>query len=205
MIRTDDLIIVFTRNPELGKVKTRLASSIGPASALNIYNYLLKHTANIVSQIECDKNIYYSEKILEKDLWADVSIHKRIQKGIGLGERMRLAFQDALDQNYKKVLIVGSDLLDLRAEHLEEAFHALETNDVVLGPAKDGGYYLLGLKQMIPALFKNKNWGSSSVLKDTLSDLNEFTTCQLEPLNDIDTFEDMRDIPELIKLIEINE
>src|SRR5690606_37115102 len=92
------------------------------------------------------------------------------QKGNDLGERMLNAFSQNL-RNYDKVIIIGSDIYELKTEHIEQAFHKLNNHDVVIGPAKDGGYYLLGLKSLKPEIFKNKNWGTSSVLKNTIQDL----------------------------------
>ena len=103
--------------------------------------------------------------------------------------------------NYQKIIIVGSDLYDLKTEHINQAFQDLETNDVVLGPAEDGGYYLLGMKQFHPKLFRNKNWGTDSVLKDTLKDLKEESVFLLETLNDIDFFEDLEKHNDLKLLI----
>lgn len=196
-----NLIIVFTRNPELGKVKTRLAKTVGASSALDIYTFLLEHTEKIIRNIASDKVVYYSEKIREGDLWDDNIYIKHLQEGDDLGERMHNAFQNAFNKNYEKVVIVGSDLYDLKESHLLEAFQKLNTRDVVIGPAKDGGYYLLGMKTLNTEVFKNKNWGEASVLKDTLKDFRKCKMHQLEELNDIDTYEDMKNNDILKKLI----
>ena len=84
-------------------------------------------------------------------------------------------------------------MLDLSQEDLENAFKSLEKNDFVVGPAEDGGYYLLGMKKFMPALFKNKTWGTETVLKDTLADLENETTALLETRNDVDYYEDIKD------------
>ena len=196
-----NLIIVFTRNPELGKVKTRLAKTVGASSALDIYTFLLEHTEKIIRNITSDKVVYYSEKIREGDLWDDNIYIKQLQVGDDLGERMHNAFQNAFNKNYEKVVIVGSDLYDLKESHLLEAFQKLNTRDVVIGPAKDGGYYLLGMKTLNTEVFKNKHWGEASVLKETLKDFQKCKMHQLEELNDIDTYEDMKNNAILKKLI----
>jgi rSAM/selenodomain-associated transferase 1 len=190
-------IIVFTRNPELGKVKTRLAKTLGDQSALEIYKHLLKHTEETIRELNYDKAIYYSENIHQNDIWNDTIYSKHLQKGTDLGERMFNAFQDAFNSQFEKVIIIGSDLLDLKPHHIHQAFEELETNDFVIGPAKDGGYYLLGMKQINPNIFKNKAWGTSSVLKNTLNDIEHFNVKLLEELNDIDTFEDMQHYQQL--------
>lgn len=190
---SDNLIIVFTRNPELGKVKTRLAKSIGNEAALNIYKFLLDHTEKTIRGIKCDKAVYYSEKVRYEDIWENSMYHKFVQQGIDLGTRMHNAFQSAFSNAYKKVIIIGSDLPDLSMNHINSAIKKLDEYDVVLGPAQDGGYYLLGLNTMHTSIFKNKSWGTSTVFKDTLDDLKNESVFLLEELNDTDTLEDIED------------
>lgn len=199
-----NLIIVFTRNPELGKVKTRLAKTIGNQSALNIYNYLLNHTEQTIRNTTCDKAIFYSVKIRENDIWSSNIYNKLQQKGKDLGSRMSNAFKYAFENNYEKVIIIGSDLFDLKPEHISTALNMLDKNDVVIGPAQDGGYYLLGMKKIHSNVFENKNWGTETVLKDTLKDLKHLDVFHLKELNDIDTFEDIRDNQTLKELIAKN-
>ncbi|MFT4781262.1 MAG: rSAM/selenodomain-associated transferase 1 [Psychroserpens sp.] len=184
-------LIIFTRNPELGKCKTRLAKTLGDQSALDIYKYLLQHTANISKEVKADRYVFYSENINNDDIWSVAHFSKKLQKGNDLGERMHNAFDELLNLDYKKVIIVGSDLLDLDEQIIEEAIQKLDDNDVVLGPAEDGGYYLLGMKQLHPAIFKNKAWGTETVREDTMTDLKNKAVSLLNPLNDIDTFDDM--------------
>lgn len=188
-----NLIIVFTRNPELGKCKTRLAKTIGDENALNVYKILLEHTATVIEQLNCDKAVYYSVKVRTNDLWDDHTYLKYQQNGNDLGERMRKAFDNSFEQGYNKVIIVGSDLYDLQPQHIQEAFEALDDNDVVLGPAEDGGYYLLGMTTLHPQLFKNKAWGTKTVRTDTLNDLTSKSVAQLDMLNDIDVYDDVKD------------
>ena len=197
----NNLIIVFVRSPELGKVKTRLARSIGDQSALNIYKILLKHTAAVLRDLSFDKVVYFSEKIDNNDLWENSLFEKKLQKGADLGERMHHAFDTAFNKGYKKVLIIGSDLFELTSTLIISALEALETYDISIGPSLDGGYYLLGMKELHPAVFKNKKWGTHSVLENTLQDLKQQNVKLLEALNDIDTFEDLQQQPELLNKI----
>ena len=197
-----NIVIVFVRNPELGKVKTRLAKTIGNENALKIYTILLKHTESVLQKVSCDKVVYYSEEIQSNDLWDATRYQKKLQQGANLGARMQNAFETAFKNSYEKVVIVGSDLFDLKPSHIEDAFSALENNEVVLGPSLDGGYYLLGMKKMHPTVFKNKEWGTDSVLESTLKNLNQQNVKLLEALNDIDTFEDLEAQAELLKKIE---
>ena len=196
-----NLVIVFVRNPQLGKVKTRLAKTIGDENALKIYTILLKHTESVLHKISSDKVVYYSEETQVNDLWDATRYQKKLQKGTDLGARMQNAFETAFKNSYEKVVIVGSDLFDLKPTHIEDAFTALEKNEVVLGPSLDGGYYLLGMKKMHPNIFKNKEWGTDMVLKTTLKDLELQNVKLLEALNDIDTFEDLKAQPELTKTL----
>ena len=197
----NNLIIVFVRTPELGKVKTRLAKAIGDQAALTIYKLLLKHTATVLHELSFDKVVYYSEKIENNDFWKASLFEKKLQKGADLGERMQHAFETAFDRGYKKVLIIGSDLFELTSTLIISALEALETYDISIGPSLDGGYYLLGMKELHPAVFKNKKWGTDSVLENTLQDLKQQNVKLLEALNDIDTFEDLQQHPELLNKI----
>ena len=196
----NNLIIVFVRTPELGKVKTRLAKAIGDQAALTIYKLLLKHTSTVLHELSFDKVVYYSEKIENNDFWKASLFEKKLQKG-DLGERMQQAFETAFDRGYKKVLIIGSDLFELTSTLIISALEALETYDISIGPSLDGGYYLLGMKELHPAVFKNKKWGTDSVLENTLQDLKQQNVKLLEALNDIDTFEDLQQHPELLNKI----
>lgn len=192
-------LIIFSRNPELGKCKTRLAKTIGDESALNIYKYLLNHTSKIASQVSSDRYVFYSEEIILEDIWNKKDFRKKLQFGHDLGAKMEHAFFELFQLDYEKVVIIGSDLLDLNAELIETAFDNLNNNDVVIGPATDGGYYLLGMKKLHSSIFRNKDWGTSTVREKTLNDLKETQVGLLRELNDIDTFEDMQHYDELKK------
>lgn len=193
MKKSENLILIFTRNPELGKCKTRLAKTVGDENALTIYKMLLQHTANTVDQINCDKAVYYSVKVRDSDIWSNSIYQKHQQHGNDLGERMRNAFKTSFDRGYDKVVIVGSDLYDLKPQHIENAFNLLNTNDAVIGPAEDGGYYLLGMTTLLPHIFENKNWGTETVRAATLHDLKSKKVAQLDILNDIDVYDDVKD------------
>lgn len=188
-----NLLLIFTRNPELGKCKTRLAKSIGDENALTIYKMLLQHTVEVTKNLSCDKSVYYSVKERENDFWDNSIYIKKKQYGDDLGERMKNAFNEAFGNGYEKVIIIGSDLYDLTQKHIENAFNKLESNDIVIGPALDGGYYLLGMKKLHEKVFQNKDWGTETVRQDTLSDLKDNTVHLLETLNDIDVFDDIKD------------
>ncbi|PKQ43863.1 TIGR04282 family arsenosugar biosynthesis glycosyltransferase [Confluentibacter flavum] len=186
-------LIIFIRNPELGKCKTRLAETIGNEAALKIYKQLLLHTSDVTKSITADRFVFYSEAIQKNDIWEDAIFRKKLQSEGDLGVKMETAFLELFQMGYEKAIIIGSDLFDLKPLHINSAYQALNTHEVVIGPAKDGGYYLLGLSKMNESLFKNKPWSTSNLLEETLNELREnnikFTT--LETLNDIDTYEDL--------------
>lgn len=192
----DSLLIIFTRNPELGKCKTRLASSVGDETALAIYVFLLEHTQTVTASLQVEKEVHYSDRIGEDDLWDPEVYQKKMQWGDDLGERMHHAVKAGLEAGYKRVVLIGSDLYDLSTTDLEQAFDALNTHEVVLGPAEDGGYYLLGMTRLIPEVFENKEWGTATVLKDTLANLTDKNTCLLVTKNDVDTLEDIKNHPD---------
>ena len=186
-----NLLLIFTRNPELGKVKTRLAKKIGKESALEIYKILLQRTKEITLKVDSDKAVYYSEEVNHNFIWNEKVYQKHQQKGKDLGKRMRNAFIEGFNEGYNNIIIIGSDLFDLSTEIINNAFDKLQKNEVVIGPAKDGGYYLLGMKTLHPNIFENKAWGTDSVRQETLNDLKNNKVHLLEILNDIDVFEDI--------------
>lgn len=189
----DLLLLIFTRNPKLGKCKTRLAATIGDQAALDIYMILLQHTAEITKDLNCSKEVHYTEELMENDLWDNANYAKCIQKGIDLGERMYSAFKSGFERGYKKIIIIGSDIYDLNSETIEAGFNSLENSDFVIGPAADGGYYLLGMNSLNHEVFLNKNWGSDKVLEATLNNLTHKKVTLLQTKNDIDVYEDLKD------------
>jgi uncharacterized protein len=196
-----NLVLIFTRNPELGKVKTRLAASIGNENTLEIYKFLLNHTKEILLKINTNKRVLYSEQINTNDIWDNSIFDKKLQCGNDLGEKMRNAFKDGFASCYEKVVIIGSDLFDLEVLDIETAFQQLETNDVVIGPAQDGGYYLLGLKSIPNNIFENKKWSTKTVFQDTINDIQHLKYHLLQTKNDIDTVEDIMNIKEFEKYL----
>lgn len=186
--------MILTRNPELGKCKTRLAATVGDKAALDIYKFLLQHTVNLTQDLAVEKWVFYSEEIWQDDMWDNAIYGKHLQVGPDLGERMLNAFQKGFEAGFERVIVIGSDMYHLSQSDLEAAFDQLEKHDYVIGPAEDGGYYLLGMKNVVPKLFKNKNWGTNSVLSDTLNDLKTEDVALLPERNDVDYYEDIKNI-----------
>ncbi|MDZ4847332.1 MAG: TIGR04282 family arsenosugar biosynthesis glycosyltransferase [Chitinophagales bacterium] len=190
-------LLIFMKNPVLGKVKTRLAKTIGEAKALEVYHLLLEHTFKITTSVSCDKFIFYSDHVEQNDNWGKNGHHQELQEGNDLGERMQNAFSHVFVQDYDKAIIIGSDCYELTSEMIEKAFNALDTRDAVIGPAKDGGYYLLGMKSMHSQLFESKRWSTDSVLQETVNDIQKMKLklVMLETLNDIDEVDDLQSPP----------
>ncbi|MFT5078466.1 MAG: rSAM/selenodomain-associated transferase 1 [Planctomycetota bacterium] len=189
-----NVLIIFTRNPELGKCKTRLAGTVGDDAALKIYKFLLNHTVAITTPLKADKFVYYSEKLREGDVWNSNNYRKKVQKGDDLGLRMDQAFKEVFELGYERAMVIGSDMYDMTTDDLSNGFDQLNDNDFVLGPAEDGGYYLLGMKKLNSEIFQNKAWGTDTVLRDTLADLKKEQVTLLEEKNDVDYYEDIKNI-----------
>jgi len=187
-------LIVFTRNPELGKCKTRLAATIGDEAAFEIYKFLIAHTVKISTAVKADKFVYYSEKWLENDSWNDNIFSKKVQHGDDLGSRMEQAFAEILALGYKRAILIGSDMYDMTTEDINEAFQKLGSHNFVLGPATDGGYYLIGMKTINFEIFKNKEWGTDTVQKATLADLKDESVALIAEKNDVDFYEDIKEV-----------
>ena len=166
-----NLIIILTKNPELGKGKSRLAATVGKENALVVFKELIKHTAFITQELECDKWVLFSDYLGDNDYFEDSIYTKGLQEGNDLGERMRNAFVKATDMSYDKVMMIGSDCYQLTKSELEKGFKILDSNDFVFGPAEDGGYYLIGTTTTFTKVFDNKTWSTKTVLYEAIRDV----------------------------------
>lgn len=184
-------LILFRKNPELGKVKTRLAASLGDDKALAIYEQLVQLTLTEAEKTNFELFSYFSSFIPTKD--PKDKGHSKVQVGSDLGERMKNAFEEVFSLGFKKVLIIGTDCPEISSKTLIQASQKLDNYELVIGPAEDGGYYLLGMRALQKDLFEGIAWSTDSVLERTLSksDQNGLKVCLLEKLNDIDTAEDL--------------
>ena len=189
-----DRLIIFIKNPVKGKVKTRLAATIGEEKALDIYKILLDHTRKICLDFPGKRLLYYSDQINENDSWQSTDFEKHIQQGDDLGQRMYQAFDESFKSEQGKICIIGSDCFELNVHHLKQAFEKLDKADLVFGPSKDGGYYLLGMKESHEALFKDISWSTSEVLKQSLNAAEKLglETVLLPTLSDVDTESDLQ-------------
>lgn len=196
----NNLLMVFAKNPELGKVKTRLAETIGHEKALAVYLKLLEHTYAIADKIFADKAVFYSDRVEEFDILDYYKFPKFLQRGKDLGERMDRAFGEAFAQGYEKVVVIGSDCYELTSEIIADAFELLSDHNVVLGPAKDGGYYLLGMDRHYSHLFRDKKWSTSDVLLDTILDIKKMKRSYtlLPTLSDVDEEKDLGPLRDIL-------
>lgn len=191
-MQSKNLLIVFAKNIVLGKVKTRLAKSVGDTAAFNVYKELISITEKESLKMEnCDVHVYFSDVILN-GLWPNTP--KFVQSGDNLGERMMNAFKASFDKGYNHVIGIGSDLPDLNTEIMQAGLSKLTSNDTVFGPSEDGGYYLIGMNQLISEIFENKAWSTEYLLKQTTDELKSlnYSTGLLPILNDVDTIEDLK-------------
>lgn len=187
-----NLVLVFAKNILLGKVKTRLAVTIGVQNAFEVYKFLVEITERETNRLQdADVQIWFSDVVVG-DKWPNCP--KFVQQGADLGERMSTAFQHGFDAGYERIIGIGSDLPDLTAEIIQQGLDALDSNDTVFGPAEDGGYYLLGMKKLQPLIFDNQAWSTHHLLLDTVEKLNEndISYQLLITLNDVDNLEDLR-------------
>lgn len=189
---SDSVLMVFVKNPVPGKVKTRLAEEVGPGEALAIYHRLLRYTREIVGILNTAIQIWYSGFVPREDHWDEIVNRKELQQGDDLGERMEYAFDTVFKEGYARAVIIGSDCAELTPGILEQAFQALDQADLVVGPSKDGGYYLLGMKELHSPLFRHKDWSTPGLYGQTMDEIEEASlTCSVLPvLNDVDTLED---------------
>lgn len=186
-------LIIFIRNPVLGKVKTRLAAEVGDVKALDLYLRLLQHTFDVTVDIPVEKDIYYSDVIPKDDLWKTSTYQQRIQTGNDLGMRMSNAINATLF-HHDQVVLIGCDCAELDTNSITTAFESLRFVDVVIGPATDGGYYLIGCKSFYPKLFEGISWSTPEVFQQTRAQILElklnFKVLQIK--TDIDTLADAR-------------
>ena len=189
------LLLVFVRNLVKGKVKRRLAAVLGEDEALRIYTQLLHLTQAATAALRTEKWVYYSDYIPKSDLFDRGGFLRRLQKGGDLGERMQLAFAEGFEAGHAPVLIIGSDCPGLSTTHVEAALAALKKRPYVLGPAQDGGYYLLGMCVPRPSLFVEMPWGGEEVCDLTLHRLPAGSYYLLPKLQDIDRVEDLPTLP----------
>lgn len=199
--RPDRCLAVFVRDPESGRVKSRLAEVYGDTFAAELYGCFVDDLLEGLERGDYHLEIFFTPAGSEVEIRHRFGARFRCssQEGEGLGERMEKAFRACFAKGFASTLLIGSDFPDLTAGVIEQAFMALEKGqDAVVGPAFDGGYYLIGFRSdtFDPAVFKGMSWGEKSVCKKTLNRLHArgLRVYQAPTWHDIDTAEDLADL-----------
>lgn len=194
-------IIVMTRYPEAGKVKTRLIKHLGAEGATRLHQKMAEHTISTLEPLRdiqtADLWIFFSGGSTEQmQTWLGEELEYRPQQGENLGCRMTHAFEHIFATGYTRAVMLGTDCPDIEGATVVKALKYLRRADVALGPAEDGGYYLIGINELHPDLFRNIDWGSAKVLKQTVEIVKNLNLipAYLPPLRDIDTPEDLESI-----------
>jgi uncharacterized protein len=190
-------LIIFAKMPLLGKVKTRLAQDLPKGVVLIFYKRLLKHVLSLAKEVRCDGRYLFltgSESGIDFFHPYRQDYKFRRQNGRNLGQRMMSAFTYAHRQGFNRMVIIGADCPELRRNDINRAFKKLVDYDIVLGPACDGGYYLIGLSHPESKLFTKIAWSSETVLKQTITRARKLKkrVFLLRQIRDIDTISDLR-------------
>lgn len=186
-VSSKDAILIFSKSAEFGNVKTRMRPFLTDEQCLSLHLALLRDTIAKAGLQDANLFLYLAGTA---SLPFDPGIPVRMQKGRDLGERMQTAFFEIL-KTHSRVVITGTDSPAFPPDLFQQALDALEKNDLVLGPAEDGGYYLIGLRKLIPEIFSGIEWGSSAVLEQTLAKLGNHKLLLLEKQYDVDEPEDL--------------
>ena len=190
-------ILFFVRLPEIGKVKTRLAAVLGEQAALRLYRAFVRDQLSMFAELGVQVLVVGTPAhgLAELRAWLGPDLLYLPQRGEDLGARMACAFADAFAQGYDRALCIGSDLPDLPRDHVTQALVALETNDAVLGPAADGGYWCIGFwaEAFTPEIFSGIVWGGPEVFAATMARMIEagLTAKCLPSWTDVDTVQDL--------------
>ena len=191
-------LIIYSRYPEPGKTKTRMIPALGKEGAADLQREMTEHTLRTAKQLKSDRNIDIevhfaggNEQLMSDWLGKDIDYVAQVTGDLGI--KMQSSFQQAFDRDNQRVVIIGIDCPDINLKILNEAFNSLQQHELVLGVAKDGGYYLIGLNKTIPQLFQNISWGTDIVLKQTkaIADRLNLNVKYLTTLSDIDYPEDL--------------
>ena len=190
-------LIIFARYPLKGKVKTRLAEDTGEDFAFNFYKLCSENILREIGKLySFDKYLFYADEADGKRIldWAGTNFFYFAQSSSDLGKRMLSAFETVFNRGNNSAIIIGTDVPDLNNLIIKEAEIQLQKNDLVIGPAFDGGYYLLGMKKPYKELFYNIEWGMGSVFQSTINNAKELNlkTHLVDKLYDIDTINDLR-------------
>jgi hypothetical protein len=194
----DCCVLLFVKYPEKEQVKHRLAVGLTEDIAVELYRNFVLDTLSMLDELSIPFFICFYPPTEQKKFftWLGTQYQFLSQQGADLGERMRSCFEQAFTLGFQRVVLIGSDSPDLPSTYLRDAFAALKTQDVVLGPAADGGYYLIGFRNttFTPKVFETIHWSTPTVLQETMMILQKEnrSVCLLPPWSDVDTISDLR-------------
>jgi uncharacterized protein len=196
--KAKDCLIIFTRYPQPGQVKTRLIPALGPEGAAALHRRMVEHTLDQARALRKIKPVsievwFTNGSMTQMQEWLGEDVAYQTQPAGDLGNRLALAFESAFRNGSTATVIIGTDCPDLRTDLLEESFSALQRQALVLGPAIDGGYYLIGLQRPVPELFAGIAWSTASVLQATVETAEQLglKPYYLARLSDIDLPQDL--------------
>lgn len=196
----DSSVLLFVRAPEKGKIKSRLATDLGDEMALSLYESFILDVVDTLRKGHypftiCFHPPHSGEAVAN---WLGPMFTYRAQEGKDLGEKMKNAFIHSFSGHTEKAVLVGSDIPDLTMTVIDEAFGALENNDTVIGPASDGGYYLIGFRKdrFLPNVFDGISWSTGSVFRETMGLFRDsaYSVHILPDWRDVDTTDDLESL-----------
>ena len=189
-----EVLSIFVKNLIPGTVKKRLAKDLGIDLAIEIYKELVGITAETTDILEINKCVYYSDYIESNDQFDDAKYQKHIQEGKDLGQRMQNCFYDAFELDFDKMILIGSDTPDITDQIISQGFAELDKHDIIIGPAQDGGFYLIGMKKPHENLLNKRAYGHEEVLNELLDEIENrnLSVFKLPTLIDIDVKDDLK-------------
>jgi len=196
-VTTPRRVLLFIRAPELGRVKTRLEIKMDAVTVLGLYQCFVEDIIQTLSIGGYDITVYFapSHKVSAVQAWLGPMIHVQAQKGRSLGEKMCNAFSNVFTTEVDQAVLIGSDFPDLAIDIIHQAFVSLQNSDVTIGPAKDGGYYLMGFRKdaFNGDVFTGIDWGTEHVYQQTRQHIHDagLNDHVLPSWQDIDTYEDL--------------
>lgn len=198
--KTKKLLCIFSRYPAPGVCKTRLIPELGARGAARLQQYMTEHILHVGQKVACDVLLCLRGGTpAEVSGWLGAGVLYRYQQGGGLGQRMVHQLKASFADGYQQVVLIGADCPAIDQPLLDQAFLALDSHDLVLGPSLDGGYYLIGMKQLSPELFSDIDWGTGKVAQQTMAaaELLGFSVLTLPVLGDVDCGDDLQTLPDL--------
>lgn len=207
----DKGIIIFLKYPEAGKVKTRIGVELGNDFTVMLYRKFVSDILTKLSSLETDILVYFTPAEKRKEIidWLGYSLQFFPQSGKNLGERMNNAFREQFNSGYRSLILIGSDIPHIPSINLIKALDSLGSYPPVIGPASDGGYYIIGFHygNFLPSVFEGINWSTESVFNETLKTFEKYgiKPYVLPLLSDIDTVDDLRKILSEAEISELPE